>query len=74
MWSLLGERLNERAHQEHWRYILKQSEADRETVRQQEKQKRESDREEAGPSGLQRIKDLTLSLLLDRPDSDSESD
>ena len=53
---------------------MRQSEADKEIVRQQEKQKREADKEEAGPSGLQRIKDMTLSILLDRPDSESESD
>ena len=71
LFSLQFEELNRRADQEHWRYILRQSEADREIVRQQEKQKRKSDTE-AGPSGLQRLKNLTLSVLLDRSDSESD--
>ena len=71
LWSLQLEELNRREHQEHWHYLLKQSEADREIVRQQEKQKRKPDTE-AGPSGLQRLKNLTLSVLLDSSDSESD--
>ena len=43
-------------------------------IRQEEKRKREADKEEAGPSGLKKIRDITLSILRDTPDSDSESD
>ena len=73
MWSLVGETLNEREHREHWRYILCQNETDKELIRQEEKRKREADKEEAGPSGLKKFRDITLSVMRDTPDSDSDS-
>ena len=73
LWSSVYQELNWKADQEYWRYIQKQSEEDKETVRQQEQQQQESDPEE-GPSGRQRLKNFCKSVLLDRPDSDRYSD
>ena len=56
-------------YREYRRYIQEQSEEDREILRQQEKEKQESD-PETGPSGRQGLKNICKSVLLDRPDSD----
>ena len=71
LWSLQFEELNRKADQEFWRYILKQSEADKEIVRQQQQQQQKS-HSEAGPSGRQRLKNIVKSVLLDRSDSESD--